>query len=322
MDASELLVSVVAATHDRERRLAMLLDSLRAQTLPPESFEVIVVDDGSSDGTRELLEREVERGDLSLRVIHRERSGGPGPARNDGWRAARAPLVAFTDDDCVADPRWLEAGLAAQGGEERAVVQGRTDPMPSELHLQGPFSRTLRMEQLGPMYQTANMFYPRALLEELEGFDAASFPMVGEDTDLAWRAIAAGATTRFAPEAQVFHAVVPLGPVRYLRTAGRWAECVQLVRRHPELRRAQLFKRFFWHGNHWLLFRVLLAMALGRVLPLVVVNWLRAPYLINLVLRIQRRGGGPLILPYLVLFDVVEMAAMLRASAKYRTLVI
>src|SRR4051794_15837438 len=105
------------ATHNRRDRLIAMLDSLRAQTLARDRFEVIVVDDASTDGTKEELTRQAARGDLDLKLIRREKAGGPATARNEGWRAASADLVAFTDDDCVAVPGWLEAGLAAHSDE-------------------------------------------------------------------------------------------------------------------------------------------------------------------------------------------------------------
>src|SRR3954451_21930647 len=113
------------ATHNRRERLIAMLDSLRAQTVGRDRFEVIVVDDASSDGTQEELERQVARGDLGLKVIRRDTGGGPAVARNAGWRAASAVLVAFTDDDCVAVPEWLEAGLAAHAADPDAFLQGR-----------------------------------------------------------------------------------------------------------------------------------------------------------------------------------------------------
>lgn len=322
MDGSPPQVSVVVATHNRAARLARLLSSLREQRLPAGSFEVIVVDDASTDETRFVLDEERRRGDLDIHTIHRPDNGGPGVARNDGWRAARAPLVGFTDDDCEADPAWLAVALAAHAEHPGAVLQGRTDPIPRERHLLGPLSRTREIHRLGPQYETCNIFYPRSLLERLEGFDTGTFGMWGEDTDLAWRAIASGAPTRFLERAVVFHAVDRLTPRQHMRGAYRWAETVKLFRRHPELRRAQLFHRYFWHGNHWLLFRFIVATALARHLPLPLVNWLRSPYILNLFVRMRNKGGGPLVVPYFLVYDLVEMAAFLRASARHRTLVI
>jgi hypothetical protein len=201
-------VSVVVATRDRPARLAALLAGLRRQRLPAgEGFEVVVVDDGSGPDTVAELEAEAAAGRLDLSVLREEAPRGPGAARNRGWRAARAGLVAFTDDDCVPDPGWLAGGLAAHRRVPEAMVQGRTEPEPAELHHGGPLARTLRSVELGPQYPTANMFYPRELLEELSGFDEGfGLRPGGEDTDLAWRAIELGRPAVLAPDALVHHA--------------------------------------------------------------------------------------------------------------------
>jgi glycosyltransferase involved in cell wall biosynthesis len=314
-------LSVIVATRNRAARLERLLASLRRQTLPRSAFEVIVVDDASTDETPALLAQEADRDALALRVITRSKSGGPGNARNDALKIARGLLIAFTDDDCEPEPTWLEAGLRRHREQPAAVIQGRTDPHPSELGRAGPFFRTVSVQSLGPQYQTCNIFYPRDLLVLLGGFDPA-FAATGEDTDLAWRAIASGAPTVFADDARVFHAVTSLGALGYLRSAGRWSDSVQLFERHPELRRRQLYRGVFWHGGHYLLCKAILATLLARWLPLVVVSWLRSPYLIVLARRVRKRGGGPLMAVYWLLFDVLELVAMLRASARHRTLVI
>src|SRR2546423_10440437 len=96
-------VSVVIPTRDRASMLAAALDALGNQTLAPERFETIVVDDGSRDSTSAVLERAGAGDALRLRVVH---TGGSGPAvaRNAGWRAANAPLVAFPAHDCQPAP--------------------------------------------------------------------------------------------------------------------------------------------------------------------------------------------------------------------------
>jgi GT2 family glycosyltransferase len=305
-------VSVVVATRNRAGRLAALLDSLSAQTL--HHFEVVVVDDGSTDGTHELL-----AGRSGVRTLRHERPLGPSAARNTGWRAARAPLVAFTDDDCVASPRWLEELVAA--AQAGTVVQGPVEPIAAERARLGPFSRSLWVERLGPWYQAANVLYPRELLERLGGFDAGAFPFAGEDCDLAWRAIAAGAQPVWAPGARVEHAVNLLGPAGSLRVALRWSELPPLFRRHPALRDQALTHRIFWKGSHYLLVRALIGLALPRRLALLRL-WLAAPYARHLLNRGRHDGGGPLAAPWYALHDLVELAAIARGAARSRTLVL
>jgi len=322
VSASPLETSVVVATHDRAERLSALLASLRTQTVAPSRFEVIVVDDGSTDATSALLEREDTRAGLDLRAIRRPRAGGPAAARNDGWRSARAPLVAFTDDDCVADPGWLAALVAAARSHPGAVVQGRTEPNPAELDRWGPFSRSLAARRLGPWYQTCNIVYPRELLERLDGFDASAYSGPGgEDTDLAWRAIEYGRETVYADDARVLHAVSRLGPLGKLRVAWRWTESMRVFARHPALRRTELKRRIFWKGSHYLLLRALVAALLPRRLWLVR-RWLGLPYLWHLVDRGRQEGGGLLASPYFALHDLVELVAVVRGAVRYRVLVL
>jgi len=313
---------VVFATHERASRLAELLDSLRRQTLAASDFEVIPVDDGSRDATGEILARAAREGGLDVRPVRLAESRGPAAARNAGWRIARAPLVAFTDDDCVADPDWLAAGLRGAGAHPGAVLQGRTEPRSDELDSLGPFARTLRVSTGGDHFQTCNVFYPRELLERLGGFDEATFTVPGgEDADLAWRAIEGGSDTAFLDGARVFHAVSYLGPVGKLRVAWRWTETSKIYSLHPELRRRTLTHRIFWKRTHYLLVRLLLALLLPRRLR-VLRWWLAYPYLAHLRSRGRVEGGGLLLGPYYLAHDLVELAAMVRGSVRYRILVL
>ena len=315
-------IAVVFATHNRAGRLQALLDSLREQSLPADEFEVVAVDDASTDETAAVLERERLRGDLALTAHRLARGAGPAAARNAGWRMASAPLVAFTDDDCRATPDWLAAGIRALDANPGGFVQGRTDPDPAEGHFAGPFSRTLRVHQLGPFFQTCNVMYPRDLLERVGGFDEETFTVPGgEDADLAWRSMQSGALSAFADEARVFHAVSRLGPAGKLRVAWRWHETMRLFALYPDLRRVALTHGVFWKGSHYLLFRLLLALALRRA-PRGLRAWLARPYLLHLLERGRIEGGGPALAPYYLVHDLVEMAAAVRGSVRYRTLVL
>jgi GT2 family glycosyltransferase len=312
------LVSVVVSTCNRPARLARLLASLAAQTLPGEDFEVVVVDDGSGPETRAVIESAASQAAPSIRTVRHEQPLGPGAGRNSGWRAARAPLVAFTDDDCVADPAWLTAALAVCAENPEAIVQGRTGPDPTELDRDGVLSRTIRVERLGPHYETCNIFYPRALLASLGGFDEGfGLAPGGEDTDLAWRAIESGAPTVFAPAALVFHAVQPLGVSGMLRVAARWSGVVRQFSDHPQLR-STLVRGVFWNVWHYLIWRSALA--------LLAPAWLRrlilTKHLMELRGRARQAGAGSWAVPFLLVHDLVECWAVARGAVRYRTLVL
>src|SRR5205085_6868290 len=88
-------------------------------------------------------------------------------ARNAGWRAARAPIVAFTDDDCVPQPGWLAA--LASGMTDADVVQGRT--VLDEAQRRGPFSPHVEVGGPSWIFQTCNIAYRRSILEAIGGFD-------------------------------------------------------------------------------------------------------------------------------------------------------
>ncbi|MGH2953102.1 MAG: glycosyltransferase family 2 protein [Solirubrobacterales bacterium] len=314
-------VSVVVATRDRERRLAALLRSLADQTLDESQYEVVVVDDASRDGAAALLRSEADAAGYELRPVMLPTSGGPARARNIGWRAARAPLVAFTDDDCEADPRWLERCLRAAERSPGAIVQGRTAPNPAELDRIGPFSHTRDVDGSGPWwFETCNIVYPRELLERLDGFDEGFPEALGEDTDLGWRALAAGAERALAPEALVYHAVEDLGPVGHLRMALRGADGVLIFRRHPELRAGALRGGVLRNPAHGRLLLAAAGLALSR-------RWapaalLAAPYAKQLAWRCRRVGASPALSPYYVLYDLLTMYTTARGDLRHRVLVI
>jgi glycosyltransferase involved in cell wall biosynthesis len=318
-------VTVVAATHNRADRLAALLDALRAQTFS--DFDVVIVDDASTDGTTGLLAEARARGDLALTVLRHETGRGPAAARNAGWRAASAAVIAFTDDDCRPSPGWLAAGVAAMAatanGTREAIVQGLTEPDPLEADRLGPFTRSLNVRELDHWYATANMFYSRATLERLGGFDETTFSRPGgEDTDLAWRAIGDGVPTAFSADARVWHAVHELGPVKRLRFATRWDETMAVFGRYPELRRQTLIRGLFWKESHYHLARTIAGLLLPGRLRLAgayfawryaLLLWRRAHW------HGDGKGGGALLVPYYLAENIIELATAARGAARYRT---
>ena len=320
---SEPLISVVVSTRDRPARLAGLLLALRAQTLPADAFEVIVVDNGTGAAPAAAAGLGPAPGPgPGARVLRPVRPGGPASGRNLGWRAASAPLIAFTDDDCEPEPGWLDALVAAARIDPGTILQGPTRPIARELERDGLLAHTVRIERLGPQYETCNIAYPRAVLEALDGFDESfGTEPAGEDTDLAWRALAAGHRAVFVDDAVVHHAVARQSPAAALRRAARWGAVVTVYARHPEAR-VMLWRGRFWNVWHYLLWRSLLALPAPR--------WLRAAvwarHAATLAARARHAGVAPAGLPPAVVFlavhDAVECVAILRGAVRARTLVL
>jgi glycosyltransferase involved in cell wall biosynthesis len=311
------LVSVAVAAHNRASRLADLLDSLRAQTFT--DFEVVVCDDASTDGTPELL---AGVDDLALVVVRHERAGGPARARNAAWRAAQGELVAFTDDDCVASPGWLEAGVRAWREDPRRFIQGPVGPIAAERDRLGAFSYTIVVQGPTRDYETANIFYARDLLERLGGFDERYPRPAGEDTDLGWRARETGAVPHFEPGAAVEHAVVEIGARGYLRRLWGWSDAMRCYRDHPQLR-AYLEHGVFWNLSHYLLARAVLALLLTRrrwAWPLAL--WLGKWYGSWSLVEARTHAGSQWWAPWFMVRDVVETAACVRGSLRYRVFVL
>jgi GT2 family glycosyltransferase len=325
---AELRVSVVISSYQRPSELGRLLIALEAQTLSRDDYEVIVVDNGSDPATRSALDEARRQLNLDLRTIRHERTLGPAGGRNSGWRRAGAPLIAFTDDDCVPTPDWLDHLLATAtaastgAGAGHTIIQGRTEPDPAQLAgaQHTLFARIVSVQSADGRYETCNILYPRALLESLGGFDETFRPRgftarpVGEDTDLGWRARAAGADTRFAADAVVHHDVTQFSALGKLAHQTRWAGAVHLFKVHPEAREI-LFRGMFWNVWHYMFAQALLSLAGPR--------WLRR-LILRRYLRAQRSrarecGAGSWAVPYLILEDVTEVGTLLIASLRERS---
>jgi glycosyltransferase involved in cell wall biosynthesis len=304
---------VVIPTRNRAARLKALLDSLAAQAAP--EFEVVVVDDGSTDATARVLAEPP----MPVRAV-RGPGRGPAAARNLGWRAARGRVVCFTDDDCRAAPGWVAALLDAVGGADAMIAVGRTEPEPSDAGRQSAYTRSNLVTGLNRDFHTCNIAYPRALLERLGGFDESFRHPAGEDTELAWRALESGAAPRFADGALVWHAVHDVGWAELVKRA-RWRTDVpRLVRRHPGLRH-HMHRGIFWKREHALLAAALIGIALGRFTRGASLA-LALPY-VRFCRGLHGSYAGTLAhLPAQLAVDGAEVAALVVASARERTLVI
>ena len=238
-------ISIVVPTHNRHRLLQRCLDSLHGQSYPRSRIEIVVVDDGSEDPTKEVVEDWILRHPEgpSLRYVAQPGRRGPAAARNAGILASRGEYVAFIDDDCVAEPDWLEELTAGMNGEDVGGVGGtvrlRVD---GKVRLAGAYMLRHRwyerpkMVAGGPAYLlTGNCLYSRVTLEETGLFDEAFSPGEGgEDAELGRRVRARGFRLAFRPAAVTWH---PLRTslIDLLHTAYRYGVgAAKVAARHHE----------------------------------------------------------------------------------------
>ena len=317
----ELRVAVVVSTRDRSARLPRLVGALERQTLPASCFEVVIVDDGSRDDTPAVLERLSGSSPLRIRVL---RTPGLGPAsgRNLGWRSTDSPVVAFTDDDCVPDPAWLESGLAAFG-DGGVVVIGRTRP-PADQHelARHPFSLVLDTSS-AQFFESCNAFYARADLLKVGGFDERFRRPSGEDADLGLRVLVTGVEARFAPDAVVEHDVRSRSAVQAAREATRWEDLPLVVKGRRWARRRLVHRWVFWKPAHPSAVVAMAGMAAAvrwRPAAVLVLPWLRHRLIVEPVgaNNVQRVSN----LPGALLVDCAEVLTMARGSVRHRTLLL
>lgn len=322
--ATSSRISVVIPTYNRVERCRRLLRLLADQTLSAAAFEVIVVDDCSPDGTFAALQSLVPDVPYRLRLMQAANNAGAGPARNIGWQAADAPIIAFIDDDVVPDPGWLAAGLEVMDADPRiGVVQGRTNCSDPDALNATRWAHSVIVFGPTPYFESCNIFYRRQAIQDAGGFGVEytrwSSPAWGEDTLAGWSAIEAGWHSGYADDAIVTHDVEYRTLKWWLKTSLSQYREVALAQRFPEFRR-----RAFWRP--WAPRQTDAAFALSALGLMIATRWRPAalaavPYLV--VGRPQMKQGdflkGCL---ETVLVDSARAAGNLYGSAKSRTLVV
>lgn len=197
-------VSVIVPTYQRAAALERTLSALRGLDYPTEALEIVVVDDGSTDSTREVVERFP-----GVRYLW-QANRGVASARNRGAKVATGEILMFLDDDIVIAPDNLHRHLGARAAHGECIVAGHADFDPDlrAMLARSPFGRfrlwteEVAQNDLARRRETSSDTWPRTaptpnltisrkLFSKLGGFDER-FPVGAEDQDLCWRALAAG----------------------------------------------------------------------------------------------------------------------------------
>ena len=195
---SAIEISVVIPTYNRLELLKDQVNALMSQTLAEAQYEVLVVNDGSSDGTKEYLDHIQDFYD-NLKVFHHG-NGGPAKARNTALKVASGPIIAFTDDDCVVESNWLET-ILTQWDESIVGMQGATY---TDRESVTPLTHQIDNLTGHNSVPTCNAAYLKSALMFIDGFDE-SFPSPhNEDADVSWRIQQIGKVV-FCSEMLVYH---------------------------------------------------------------------------------------------------------------------
>ncbi|MFN8596407.1 MAG: glycosyltransferase [Anaerolineae bacterium] len=225
--------SIIVPAYQAETTLPHCLAALQDQTLDRAVYEIIVVDDGSTDGTAAVAERALSSPDRVIRAPH----GGPAQARNIGAKAAQGELLVFTDADCEPVHDWLAQITApfkdptisgAKGAyrtRQRALIARFV-----QQEYQDKYDRLAQQPTID-FVDTYSAAYRRAVFEAAGGFDSAL--IMDEDQELSFRLAAQGHKLIFAPHAIVYHQHVT-SAWKYARRkygVGYWKALV--IKQHP-----------------------------------------------------------------------------------------
>jgi GT2 family glycosyltransferase len=241
-------ISVVIPTHNRRQLLGRVMDALARQTADPAMFEVVVVPDGCTDGTEDMLR--AQRYPFVLKLVEQSGGGGPAAARNAGAKAAAGRLLLFLDDDVEPSLHCVEAHRRAHELEDgAAAVLGPYPPAP---HASANLFRLIirnwwkkhfeDLAEKGHRFSfrdllTGNLSLPAHVWEHLGGLDP-SFRAAHEDYELGVRLMQLRIPFRFVPDAGAYHheyeTMTVAGAFRRAREEGR--SDVLLGRKHPHVR--------------------------------------------------------------------------------------
>ena len=325
-------ISVVMVTFNRRSLLEEALEALAAQDYPRDLIDICIVDNASNDGSAELLTEWTGR--LPLTVIRVDEHIPVAEARNRAVARTTGEIVAFTDDDCRATPKWLRA-LAQGFSTGIGMVQGQTAADQRQVAL--ALSRTQQTPAEAGLYETCNIAYRRDVLpgvgvdgpfdlhfaevvERTLGKRLGRYPF-GEDTEMAWRVKSTGVSSRFAQDALIFHHVFPPDVSYLLRRSVLVAAFPVLLARIPTLRRSLLTGGFLLGKRRAKWWLGILGASLCWISPLTLLAFL--PYL-EAVLKPRRKRKLDRLkaLPVLMSRDLLESLALVYGSVRARCLVL
>ena len=258
--------SVIIPTHQRPEMLLRCLNALNQQNFAFNRFEVIVIPSPNDPAIKELRTFKPSyqlRVELPLDDVYQGKNVSF--KRNYGAQVAKAPWLAYTDDDCHPKENWLLSASKHIHKDGIGGIEGKTitpENSPKTLVWKG-------MQRLATPggYQTCNIFFNKEIFLQTGGFDFINFPWYLEDTDLAWSILETGNEIIHEPEALIEHPVNKPAPWRLTHEARNTGLKVKLFQKHPDLYKKNGMKAL--RRSHY----IYLALITWTLTGLIFLNW-------------------------------------------------
>ena len=242
-------ISIVISAYNEGNNILACVNSLKAQNLPRDDYEIIVVDNNSTDNTLDIVK--------NLGIIHTvEYKKGPAAAKNAGIPLANGNIIAFIDGDCIATKDWLKNVVSGFDNSDVGCIAGcitamednNISPLERFLIKKGHLSQKQHIEHpFLPYATTANAAYRREVLDKVGLFDEEL--LIGEDADLSWRMqLFTEFKVMYIPDAAVFHPYESR-PKELFRQKRRHAYgSVMLYKKYKKYRQGEVksLKQTYW----------------------------------------------------------------------------
>jgi GT2 family glycosyltransferase len=235
-------ISVVLACYNKAAILGDVLDALAQQTVFPGRFEVLVVDDGSTDDTEAAFAALSKP--ASFRYIHQQNQGAA-VARNRGGEEAKSDLILFLDGDVIAAPDLVEQHLQSQADDSHPLVAGRLKSLPAEnsnlfyevIGFSEGFDHGDEKKSLEFLDTfTGNLSLTKDSFFQIGGFDEQFTRSGFEDTEFFYRASKMGFDLLYNPDAVGYHDSFTTFDQACQHVRSYQAYAVLMMNKHPELR--------------------------------------------------------------------------------------
>ncbi len=234
-------ISVTIATYNAERWIEQCLGSIFEQTYPQNLIEIVVVDDGSTDKTKEILQG-LAGGHRNLKLIFQENKG-TAAAHTVGLESCQGKYIFVLSHDCYAEPDWVESVVKVfEENPQVGIVQGEVK---TTREVKEPFAHVVEFESFNRGFATAAIAYRARDLDLAGRYYLKELSRYGDDAELAYRMLKRGAKSVFLEQLTARHEVVPEDFWKSIKEAwGRQKFCL-LFKMHPQAR-AFLHYGFLW----------------------------------------------------------------------------